>query len=560
MVLFDPNSYQNRVPDRQELKTLRSIASSQSNLAQIIQVQISEAQAAYESAMRRYQAQQLVLDSLLSEVHAAQRYIGILEAQKKVLDDELHDLRGLVHPIRRCPPEILNHIFTMTVTPVPLKSDIKIHREYLRQAYKIVGVCQYWRDVALQCPVLWAAMPVSFNDDIGDIDMFWKRSVERVKRTPASICISDMVPDPIVHTNSWQRQQRCRDALEACDLTQIPVIYKLRLQASRGESVTFPLSLMTRFPKGSLECLEIMGEWDDWTEMPYWWSWNGFLQRFPSPTRLDLEGVQDFTLDKESRFTSVTQLYLFDHQLCPFPDLLLAFPSLEHLDVASLYDSSTTTPNPPSQYPLPHLKTLSVNGVYDFSWGDSITTPNLTKFSFSGEEPEMNSSFATFLSSCPRLTSVELKMSYGSISALARVADGLIHLTLECGEAYLLPLIRWADEGLSTPPFPKLKTLTICYSTPDGGHDPPAFHYFDELVRKRCLSLSDPASLLVHPLVPLELLIIKQNPVITSTWMQSIHYQTATARIVGKDSYFSVVNMSWTLREDEVLTLKPGKY
>jgi F-box-like len=550
MLLPSPNATQNRVPAPHELATLRSIAKSNAELSDSIQTRILRAREAYEGAMEQYRAQQLVLESLLSEVHMAKQFLGVLEAQKRVLDEEMPELRALIHPIRRCPSEVLSNIFAMTTTPLSLGESYRSHREHLNQTYNILRVCRHWRDVALQCPPLWAVIPISLRDSLADIKKCWERSVKRVKRSPASVCL--LIPGcPSTKNKAFRtRRQQYKDAFEICDLSQIPVIYNLRLEPSDFTGVTQALSLMTHFPSGRLKSLEISGFWDMETSVLEWWSWTTFLQRFPPFTHLEIQGASNFTVDKAPIFPTVKHIYLENHQTCGFSDLLLACPNLESLDLDSV---SGLTMGPASPYHLPKLTHLSLKCIYGFPWQE-ITAPNLTSFHVKGDhgDGDIDDQCAEFLSTCQKLTSVELAMVWDSLLPLARATDILMHLSLELHETMLEPFLHWEESGLAAPPFTNLKTLSLFYPDPEdeSDYDVPALLYFDELVTKRCLPLSNPASRLASPLRPLEGLFIKHNTALPLTWAYSVHCPTAMTRIFKLTGGHVSATLSWVLNKE----------
>jgi hypothetical protein len=63
----------------------------------------------------RYDQLMKIVEGTLSELVATKRSITILEDQKMTWQKELDLLNGLMHPIRRCPSEILQHIFEWAV-------------------------------------------------------------------------------------------------------------------------------------------------------------------------------------------------------------------------------------------------------------------------------------------------------------------------------------------------------------------------------------------------------------------------------------------------------------
>jgi len=547
MLLPNPNATQNRVPDARELATLRSIAKSKEEFAESIKAHITEARATYEGAMERYKAQQLVLESLLSEVHTAKHFLSVLETQKMNLEDEMHELHGLIHPIRRCPTEVLSNIFAMTIGPISENEGYSSYSRPLIQAYKILGVCKYWRDVGVQCPQLWAVIPICLNDELKRIRTCWNRSVKRVKHASASICIA--IRDSDYSKNDFHRdRQHFRDGFGICDLRQIPNISILRLEGCSSVEVTQALSLMTLFPTGSLERFQVAWDWEREIEPLEWWSWTTFLQRFPPFTSFELNGVQDFAVDERATFSTVKWLYLSSHFGCRLGGLLVACPNLEYLDAGSIFETMVS-----SNYQIPNLKELVVHAIYDFPW-EWLKTPNLASFCFTNAnlDDDINDACSTFLSEAQHLTSVELRRARDSFVKVARATDTVLHLTLELHEAMLEPFLRWEEAGLTGPPFTKLKTLSLFYPERGFRDEVPVFLYFDELVSKRCLPPSNRESHLVAPLRPLETLFIEQNPALPSTWMNSIHCQTSTAQIVKRSKRLLSVTLSWVLNEEDL--------
>jgi hypothetical protein len=555
-MLPNPNATQNRVPSQQELRTLRSIAQSKAQLSEIIQARILEATSLYEDAMARCHSQQLVLDSLLSEVHTAKNFIGTLEAQKKNLDDETNELRGLIHPVRRCSPEVLAHIFGMTTTPIAPGDSIASYRAHTRQIYQIMGVCRHWRDAALHCPAMWTAIPIRLDAPLADIKSLWKCYVERVKHVPVSICLSNIGVNRKPADTHIERSAHCASALDICDLQRVPYISNLRLESPLfNEDFSSSLPDMTHFPSGKMESLSLVGRCGEIMDPPaFWWTWDDFLRLFPPFTNLEVQGAREFSLRRETGFPAVKKLILRHFEYCTVQEVLPRFPNVEvlHIGPITLLGRSTSV----TSIELPHLLYLSIEGNGCIPWGMPISAPNLRSFCLLGDDTELVTECGAFLTSCPLLVSVKLNKAT-SLDTLVHVTNRLVHLSLELYELVLDLFISWWQGPFDESPFPQLKTLTLNY-TMSRLSSVPIFHFFDDLVTLRCLPHSNAKSRLHPSLSPLEVLAITHPAEIPCAWMDSIHYETATTRLIGEVPDCQSVTLSWVLREAEVLSLKLG--
>lgn len=98
------------------------------------------------------------------------------------------DLKRLEKPhvISRCNTDLLQGIFEHCVQDQPDSS------RWFLQATTLSHVCYRWRTVALFTRILWVSIVVRLRSDQKAIQAFWKRSVERVKSRPGSICVTDL--------------------------------------------------------------------------------------------------------------------------------------------------------------------------------------------------------------------------------------------------------------------------------------------------------------------------------------------------------------------------------
>ncbi|KIM21290.1 hypothetical protein M408DRAFT_80717, partial [Serendipita vermifera MAFF 305830] len=89
----------------------------------------------------------LELESIRSERQALERFVTILEDQRTTLHLDIQRFAGLLHPIRRCPLDILGMVFQCLV--------FVEDANWCKTPTKISHVCRRWRAIAIETPNLW---------------------------------------------------------------------------------------------------------------------------------------------------------------------------------------------------------------------------------------------------------------------------------------------------------------------------------------------------------------------------------------------------------------------
>ncbi|KIM22316.1 hypothetical protein M408DRAFT_28784, partial [Serendipita vermifera MAFF 305830] len=151
----DPNAQQNRVPSSTEMITLKQMSKSNERVTRIFNQELEQLRISYECVHKRYIKQQLEIEATQSELHRIRSLISITEAQRALREAEQRDLLALIHPIRRCPDDILREIFELTICDIAFWSDA------LKKSVDLSSVCQKWRLAAIGTPSLWTK--ISFN-------------------------------------------------------------------------------------------------------------------------------------------------------------------------------------------------------------------------------------------------------------------------------------------------------------------------------------------------------------------------------------------------------------
>ncbi|KIM21291.1 hypothetical protein M408DRAFT_29668 [Serendipita vermifera MAFF 305830] len=94
----------------------------------------------------------LELESIQSERQALERFVATLEDQHKTLQLDIQRFAGLLHPIRRCPSDILRMVFQQLV--------LVENANWCATPIKISHICRQWRAIAVDTPGLWGRIIV----------------------------------------------------------------------------------------------------------------------------------------------------------------------------------------------------------------------------------------------------------------------------------------------------------------------------------------------------------------------------------------------------------------
>ncbi|KIM23928.1 hypothetical protein M408DRAFT_27513 [Serendipita vermifera MAFF 305830] len=210
-------------------------------MSESIGLQISEAQATYDKIQARYEEQLAILKS---ELHAAMQHTIMLQTLKETVDNEMNEIYGVIHPIRRIPVELLKQIFEET---------LRTREGYkMWQATQISHVCQYWRAVALDTPSLWSKLCIDFRyDPLNLIIEYWNWMIERVKMTPVDVhfySLGGMQQSGAAVSEHNREEQK---KVDACSLLRIPVIRELNIDVDSTYPTDQAFSMITGFPRNT---------------------------------------------------------------------------------------------------------------------------------------------------------------------------------------------------------------------------------------------------------------------------------------------------------------------
>jgi hypothetical protein len=139
------------------------------------------------------------LSDLYHQIGDAYNVLYDLEPKQIQEEQRLEILKGILHPIRRTPPELLATIFILALPEEWVLSDSEPYQSYLyRRAVLLPGqICSFWRDVALTTPHLWSKITLNlaldgkiYQTEINLVDTWLSRTGEY------PLCIQIFHPGP----------------------------------------------------------------------------------------------------------------------------------------------------------------------------------------------------------------------------------------------------------------------------------------------------------------------------------------------------------------------------
>lgn len=485
--MHNPNKTKNRVPTDRELTSLRAIASRKKELLNGFDAQISVAQATYAEIVARHEKQLAVLESILSELAAAKQYMAMLQVQKATVDNEMNEICGVLHPIRRMPTETLRHIFEETLEAS--------RRPKLWQAIQLSHVCQHWRAVALNAPTLWTNIVINFAKPLDYITEYWNWAAERVKMVPADISFYDIGGKLRAGDTPWIHDQWQRRKLAACSLLRIPIIHKLFIEAGYHYPTLEAFSMITEFPNGELESLGLSGQAPERLSEITSWDWSAFLHRFPASKALVLDYLGVLSFSQTTPFSLLQDLSIGSKTEFETLELLPLCPKLERLTIDG---GSAFYRNHQNHTPITMstLTTLKVTEYGDFSWDAPLKFPSLSTLVFDSI-PGPPDEFFGFLTNHPSIFDLEIFTEQLDLTRLAAAAPQLTKLTLSLHEGSLNAFLDWTSTSLQGPAFPQLHVLELNWITLKLGE-------FDRFIQTRCLPATHEKSGLPSDCRPLQ--------------------------------------------------------
>jgi hypothetical protein len=460
--------------------------------------QLKQAKETCEGIQKRYEEQLSILESVQSELHMAQRLVEVLESHIATFEEEMGELKGILHPIRRCPPELLKCIFEFTLPPIDFDAE-NPPSSRMWQANQVAQVCRYWRDIALETPSLWDDIQVDFRLPPELVEGIWERAVKRVKGAPATVRFDNIGGNEAIRGLAREEQMMRR-----CNLREIPNLDVLRLTINYNIDTVEALSLITSFPTCKMSSMEIIGYGLTASTSHPDWDWATFLHRFPRARFIELTLYdENLAFTTSTPFLALEELKLSGGCRTNLFELLKYCPNLQRLSL----EFCEETGSPGSQtLIMPNLTHLELS-YSDLVW-DSIQLPSLSTFLYIDDNPfaELRERVVGFIAAHPSLINLSISAPRFDLVELSGVAPQVAHLTLDVETFSIQALFEWQEVG-SGPTFPNLTTLEI-KSYDDDANYTCSLADFENLVRTRCLPPTHVESNFEANLVSIENLVI----------------------------------------------------
>jgi hypothetical protein len=430
----DPNQAQNRIPLQTELETLRNIRSEKWQLADITKRQLEQAKAAHERIQARHDNLLRELEAAQSELNVSHDYLMTLQQQVMVFQAEDDRLAGLLHPIRRCPEDVLRLIFECAVE----------RPGAFKMATTLSHVCESWRAISLRTSSLWNNLIIHMEDDILDLELFMRRTKNRLKAAPVRLMeIASIREYPIEIFDAF---------MTALNLKEFSAIVTLNYFLDTTAALRLLPHLLSHFAFPPVD--EIFIIVDAESQLLTTWDFTHLLGQLPSLKTVQLKGVGPITLGGTKTFGQIKDLYLegasipsLSHHLTRFLGLQLLTIRGKNFSMLPLVDDIV----------LPKLQELLIRNLTGFPWS-RITAPRIW-YVETDEVTGLDESIA-FLCRHPSITSLHLDVwiTETQFEVIAKSLVYLEHLSVEMSTARLYKPLN-PDSPLML--LPKLKTLEI---------------------------------------------------------------------------------------------------
>lgn len=460
----DLNSKNNRIPFVKELSTLRHLASHNARMRKGLESELASAETVRDEIEQREHKLLLKLESVRSELQASNRLVQILKDQQTTLDVEQQRLAGLIHPIRRCPTDILSVIFEWSVLTGTTRM--------CKTALDLSHVCRRWRSIAHETPDLWVHIYIPECALNSDIPALWDHVTAKIRSIPPRFTFRVWNTTP-PHTEeesdsdglgSLEALSTLNQSIRFNDCDRIGLL-RFELPAT----LTDHLLMNDIHYDGVVDCIEISVEPVNPARS---WDLAEILTQYPAARQVRVMGASQVTSNVTANLDAVTTLELVQIKSMGIIAKLARFKNLHTLELLSI----DCRGDPVAQdLVLEALQVLKVEHFEKIPW-QRIKTPMLLEFLALGVQ-HVHKDIISFIACNQTIRHILISISEEQFRMFALAAPQLKSLDIAYG---FRGLYDWVAIGLDTPPFPHLCNLVVV------AYDLPDLKHFDALVATRC--------------------------------------------------------------------------
>ncbi|CAL1712837.1 unnamed protein product [Somion occarium] len=125
----------------------------------------------------RKQAGNLSIPHLREALNSLESKMATLLSERDILESRLEQAVRLQSPVQRLPNELLASIFIQGVLDMEEEDSLMLS--------SLMLVCRYWKEVAINTPILWSRVVAGTRHSLGKV----RRKLERSKSVPLHVCV-----------------------------------------------------------------------------------------------------------------------------------------------------------------------------------------------------------------------------------------------------------------------------------------------------------------------------------------------------------------------------------
>ncbi|KIM23297.1 hypothetical protein M408DRAFT_264199 [Serendipita vermifera MAFF 305830] len=165
---------------------LKQIFESSAKVTSLLDQESDQLHDSYETVHNQYLKLVLETEAAQSELYRIRNMINANKVQRTLRESEQRDLLTFMHPLRRCPDNILQEIFEWVTC------ELAGFKSALGKSVNLSSVCQKWRMVAINTPGLWIKVAFDLSRSLIVLKHQQQTVVSRIKGRAAKISVGDI--------------------------------------------------------------------------------------------------------------------------------------------------------------------------------------------------------------------------------------------------------------------------------------------------------------------------------------------------------------------------------